>query len=453
MVKKLYALLLAVVMLISVGACGTKASEPAAAETTTEAVEPAPEATPEETAKDEPKEVKPEDIKGNVVMWNWENQDQLKISIADFNTRYPNVSVESVNVASADYVKKIQTAVAADGQLPDVIRGEMNFRGTLFTMGILDDLAGAPYNFDKSKVPEQAWPLVTDDSGIVLGALTQFNPSGIAYRRSTAKEFLGTDDPKEIQAMFSSWDDVINKFKDAKLGSKKLFAFRSVRDIFTIVDGYNPTNPIEGDIIKFREVYTPTFQLIERMYKTGIIDKLDMWTPAWNASFAAENYAFAAAAPWFLKYVVEPNDPDGSGDWGITIPPGGMFNWGGICLSVWKDSKVKDASWAYIADQILNEQGVKNAFDIGMNITPVKEFMDKPGFYSKAETYWGGQDVGKFFMDNMSAVKVKKLGKYDTYLEANFVLGLQEIKAGKTADEAVSTMIADIKKNVPELKE
>jgi multiple sugar transport system substrate-binding protein len=292
-----------------------------------------------------------------------------------------------------------------------------------------------------------------DDSGKVLGALTQFNPSGMAYRRSTAREFLGTDDPKAIQDMFSSWDDIINKFKDAKLGSKKLYAFRSVRDIFTIVDGYNPTNPIEGDVIKFKEVYLPTFQIIEKMFKAGIIDKYDFWTPAWNATFPAKNYAFSAAAPWFLKYVVEPNDPKGEGDWGITVPPGGMFNWGGTCLSVWKDSKAKDASWAYIADQVLNENGVKTAFDVGMNITPVKEFMDKPGFYSKSEKYWGGQDVGKFFMDNMNAVKVKKLGKYDSYLEANFVIGLQQIKKGKTADEAVSAMIADIKKNVPELKE
>jgi len=55
-------------------------------------------------------------------------------------------------------------------------------------------------------------------------------------------------------------------------------------------------------------------------------------------------------------------------------------------------------------------------------------------------------------MDNMSAVKVKELGKYDNYLENNFVLGLQEIKKGKTAQEAVDAMIADIKKNVPELK-
>lgn len=453
MFRKLTALLLAILMMLAMGACGTKDAEPAAspATETTVAAEPAEE-TPEATKAEEPVAAKPEDIKGNVVMWNWENQDQLKTSVADFNTRYPNVTIESVAVASADYVKKVQTAVAANGQLPDVIRGELNFRGTLFSMNILDDLSVAPYNFDKSKIPEQAWPLVMDGDK-VLGALTQFNPSGIAYRRSTAKEFLGTDDPAAIQAIFTSWDDVINKFKGAKLGGKNLFAFRSVRDIFTIVDGYNPTNPIDGDVIKFKEVYLPTFQVIEKMYKAGVVDKLDFWTPAWNASFPAKNYAFAAAAPWFLKYVVEPNDPDGKGDWGITVPPGGMFNWGGTTLSVWKDSQVKDASWAYIADQILNEKGVKNAFVTGMNITPVKEFMDTPGFYSQPEPYWGDQDVGKFFMDNMSAVKVKKLGKFDSYMEANFVLGLQQIKAGKTADEAVAAMIADIKKNVPELKE
>jgi multiple sugar transport system substrate-binding protein len=455
MFRKLSALLLVVVMVLAMGACGTTAGKPAAAPATeaATAVESTPAAAPEETAAEVPAATKPEDIKGNVVMWNWENQDQLKTLIAEFNTRYPNVSVESVVVASADYVKKVQTAVASNGQLPDVIRGELNFRGTLFSMNILEDLSGAPYNFDKSKIPEQAWPLVMDDSGKVLGALTQFNPSGIAYRRSTVKTFLGTDNPSDVQSMFTSWDDVINKFKDAQIDGKKLFAFRSVRDIFTIVDGYNPTNPIEGDVIKFKEVYLPTFQIIEKMYKAGVVDKLDFWTPAWNASFPAKNYAFSAAAPWFLKYVVEPNDPDGKGDWGITVPPGGMFNWGGTCLSVWKDSKVKDASWAYISDQILNEKGVKNSFVVGMNITPVKEFMDKPGFYSQAEPYWGNQDIGKFFMDNMHAVKVKKLGKYDSYLEANFVLGLQEIKAGKTADEAVNAMIADIKKNVPELKE
>lgn len=453
MLKRAMTTVLAGIMVLSMAACGNKDSAASGSSATASAAgstEATGTSTAQATTSTEP--VKLTDAEGTVVMWNWENQDQLKETLANFNTRYPKVKVESVPVASADYVKKIKTAVAAKTALPDVIRGELNFRGTLFDMGILDDLSQAPYNFDKTKIPEQAWPLVLNDKQQVLGALTQFNPSGIAYRRSMVKQLFGTDDPAVLADKFKTWDDIINAFKDAKIDGKKVYAFRSVRDIFHIVDGYNPTNPIQDGVVKFQEVYLPTFELIEKMFKAGVINKYDFWTPAWNASFAKKEDVFTAAAPWFLKYVVEPNDPKGSGDWGITMAPGGMFNWGGTALSVWKDSKAKEASWAYIYDQILNESGVKNSFEIGMNITPVKEFMDKPGFYSKQEPYWGNQDVGKFFMDNIGAVKVKQLGKYDSYLEANFVLGLQEIKKGKTAQQAVDAMIADIKKNVPELK-
>lgn len=452
MLKKTIATVLAGVMALSMAACGSNDSATTSS-TSPDSAAPSSAATESSTAQATPsaEPVKLTDAEGTVVMWNWENQDQLKVSIKEFNTRYPKVKIQSVPVASADYVQKIKTAVAAKTALPDVIRGEIGFRGTLFDMDILDDLSNAPYNFDKSKVPEQAWPLIMKNDQ-VLGALTQFNPSGIVYRRSMVKELFGTDDPTALADKFKTWDDIINAFTDAKINGKKVYAFRSVRDIFHIVDGYNPTNPIQDGTVKMQEVYLPTFELIEKMWKAGILDKYDMWTPAWNASFAKKDHVFAAAAPWFLKYVVEPNDPKGSGDWGITVAPGGMFNWGGTALSVWKDSKVKEASWAYIYDQILNETGVKTSFETGMNITPVKEFMDKPGFYSKQEPYWGNQDVGKFFMDNMNAVKVKELGKYDSYLENNFILGLNQIRKGKTAQEAVDAMIADIKKNIPELK-
>ena len=453
MLKKAMTSVLAGLMVISIAACGnsnsstsTDSSAPSTSAVSTAADSSVAQATPSAEAK------KLTDAEGTVVMWNWENQDQLKETLKDFNTRYPKVKMESVPVASADYVQKIKTAVAAKTALPDIIRGELNFRGTLFDMDICDDLAQAPYNFDKSKMPEQALPLVTNANGQVVGALTQFNPSGIAYRRSMVKELIGTDDPAAVSDKFKTWDDFITVFQNAKINGKKVYAFRSVRDIFHIVDGYNPTNPIQDGTIKFKEVYLPTFQLIEKMWKAGILNKYDFWTPAWSASFAKKEDVFTAAAPWFLKYVVEPNDPKGSGDWGITTAPGGMFNWGGTTLSVWKDSKVKDAAWAYIYDCVLNEKGVKNSFEIGMNITPIKEFMDKPGFYSKPEPYWGNQDVGKFFMDNIGAVKVKSLGKYDSFLEENFKLGLHEINKGKTAEQAVDAMIADIKKSVPELK-
>ncbi|WP_242656477.1 hypothetical protein [Ruminiclostridium hungatei] len=143
-----------------------------------------------------------------------------------------------------------------------------------------------PTTLIRKKVPEQAWPLVLNDKQQVLGALTQFNPSGIAYRRSMVKQLFGTDNPASLADKFKTRDDIINAFKDARIDGKKVYASRSVRDIFHIVDGYNPTNPIQDGVVKFQEVYLPTFELIEKMFKAGVINKYDFWTPAWNASFA-----------------------------------------------------------------------------------------------------------------------------------------------------------------------
>ncbi|WP_242656476.1 hypothetical protein [Ruminiclostridium hungatei] len=96
-------------MALSMAACGDKdsaATGSPATDSTAERTEAAGRSTVQATTSAEP--VKLEDAEGTVVMWNWGNQDQLKETLANFNTRYPKVKVESVPVASADYVKKDQ---------------------------------------------------------------------------------------------------------------------------------------------------------------------------------------------------------------------------------------------------------------------------------------------------------------------------------------------------------
>lgn len=441
MVRRVLTLMLVLAVVLSMAACGQtekKEAGPAGDTKNGDAAQP--------TKKD------PTELTGKLTIWNWNNPEQNEATRQTFNKRFPKVELEYVNVASADYVTKIQTAVAAGTELPDVVWTEAGQRGTLFAMDFLDDLTKAPYNLDKNAIDPRAIGLVEDEQGRILALPSQMNPSGMAYRRSTVKAVLGTDDPDEISKMLPTWDAVIEKFKDAKLNGEKVYAFRTVRDIFHMVDGANTVNPIQNGTIKYKEVYLPTFQLIEKLYKSGVIGDLDMWTPEWNSSFPDKHYAFAASAPWFCKYIVEPNDPEGKGDWGIAVPPGGMFNWGGMAKAIANDCKDKEIAWEYIKDEFFNKDGAKTSFETGTNLIPNKEFINTPGFFSKKEEYWGGQDLGQFFIDHLDAFKVKKLGKYDAYLEANFVLGLNLLQEGKTAEECIDAMIEDMKLNHPELK-
>ena len=45
----------------------------------------------------------------------------------------------------------------------------------------------------------------SDASGVVKGVSFQCCPAALIYRRSIAKDVLGTDDPAEVQEKLNSW--------------------------------------------------------------------------------------------------------------------------------------------------------------------------------------------------------------------------------------------------------
>ena len=56
----------------------------------------------------------------------------------------------------------------------------------------------------------------SDADGVVKGVSFQCCPSALIYRRSIAKDVLGTDDPAEVQAALDSWDKFNAVAADAK---------------------------------------------------------------------------------------------------------------------------------------------------------------------------------------------------------------------------------------------
>ena len=56
----------------------------------------------------------------------------------------------------------------------------------------------------------------SDASGVVKGVSFQCCPAALIYRRSIAKDVLGTDDPAEVQEKLNSWDKFNAVAADAK---------------------------------------------------------------------------------------------------------------------------------------------------------------------------------------------------------------------------------------------
>ena len=97
--KKILALVLALVMILSLVACGAK-EEPAAPEATK--AEAAPEAAPAA-----PAEKTPADYTGNLVVYSPHDADPLNAGVALFQAAYPNINVEVIAAGTGELCQRV----------------------------------------------------------------------------------------------------------------------------------------------------------------------------------------------------------------------------------------------------------------------------------------------------------------------------------------------------------
>ena len=131
--KKIVTMLLVVVMVLGLAACGSKTT------TETKAPTAAPAATEAPTeAKAEPDTIV---IMAPPVTGNY--LTNLKTWADDFHALYPNLTVEIIETSWGDHNDKLSTMAQA-GEAPDIAEISSNALGTYVEMGVADSLVPSP---------------------------------------------------------------------------------------------------------------------------------------------------------------------------------------------------------------------------------------------------------------------------------------------------------------------
>ena len=199
--KKAIALLLALVMVLSLAACGAKTEAPAATE--------APKAeTPAATPTEAPAEEASEGKVFNIYAWNEEFKGFFEkyytvpegitvnwiINPSDGGLYQDKLDEALLNQANASADDKIDMFLAEADYILKYTDSE--FTQDITALGVTDFSNTYPYTVQAA----------SDANGVVKGVSFQCCPSALIYRRSIAKDVLGTDDPAEVQALLNSWD-------------------------------------------------------------------------------------------------------------------------------------------------------------------------------------------------------------------------------------------------------
>ncbi|MBB3113029.1 multiple sugar transport system substrate-binding protein [Paenibacillus phyllosphaerae] len=397
------------------------------------------------------------DLKGTIKVWDWD-EAFLQRMVPEFNKLYPNVKVEYTVVNNNDYMQKLQSGIASGSDVPDVLLGEMNYRGQLFDLDVLDNLEAAPYNFSKDQLLDYLPSILSNSKGELVGVDQSITPAGLAFRRDLAKQYLGTEEPAEVAAMLTDWDTFIAKGKEvlaASGGAVTMFA--SFDDAYRVIREQNSKPYVDGTTINLTDRLQKPLETVFKMRDAGVLGKYEAYTPGWNASFAKGDNLFYPMAPWSAKWNIAANDKDGIGRWGLIPAPEGSYTYGGTSVGVYKGSKNKEAAWAYINFAYMSDEGMAVSYKEFGNMAGTKAFFENHKDWIEAGTdydkYFAGQNLNKTFLEEIiPTVKADHQTKYNAMVQTAYssLYPLWMKDTSITAAAAIEKLKNDVKNLAPE---
>ena len=397
------------------------------------------------------------DYKGTLTMWGWDDAYYKAVTSA-FTALYPNVNFEYTPVANGDLLQKYQTALATGTELPDIAWSIIDSRAKVYELDMWETLNQAPYNFDINDVFDYLHPIMVNSKGNVCGIEQCICPAGIAFRRDLAKEFFGTDDPSQLEAMFPTWDAFVLKGKEVYENSGgAIYMWPGITDAQQFIRAQDPSSWIVGNTIKATSTLMKSFQIACDFRDNHVVDNLEAWSPAWYASFGEGKHIFAGCATWSVPFTIEANDPngEGSGHWGLMNAPEGNISWGGTTLGISKTCNDKELAWRFIQFAALSTAGAEALNKSGYMTSAKAPYEEKPELKSFKSSWFGDQDIGKMFIEEIVPnISIRPMNVDDNVIHdsLNLVTTSLNNDPNMTAEDAIDQLIEELKIQLPNYK-
>ena len=318
-------------------------------------------------------------------------------------------------------------------------------------IGLTDaDLAGQ-YQYTKD---------IVSVDGSQRGTTWQATPGLFAYRRSIAKEVLGTDDPTEVQSHLSDWD----KFNEVAAqayakGYKMLSGFDDAYRTFS----NNVDAPwVDGTTVKVDPNIMKWVDQTKEYTDKGYNNKSSLWAADQGPSGKVFGFFYST---WGINFTLLGNSletpvAEGGkeevgngiyGDYAVCEGPQPYY-WGGtwICAAAGTDNTdiIRDVMQKLTCDEAIMKQITLDTQDYTNNEKAMEEIANS----DYASDFLGGQNHIALFAEAAKKIDMSNAGPYDQGLNESFQNAFKDYFTG-TVDEdtAKANFETAIKEKYPEL--
>jgi len=365
---------------------------------------------------------------GTLVVWSFTDEIDKMVNEPTwgFKATHPGINVEYSQTPSDQFQAKIDPVLQSGVGAPDIIALESAFVRKYVESGLLLDVTDI-YEAKKSSL--LAYPAeVGTYQGKVYGLSWQAAPGALFYRRSLAKKYLGTDDPKVVQTYFANFDKFL---ETAKLLKDKSNGSCVVVSALADLNNSFLSARTQSWIVNNKLVIDPAMEqyldICKILHDNRYEGRVGQWSEGWFAGMRGELKdeagksveVFSYFLPtWGLHYVLKTNAPGTSGDWAMCQGPS-SYRWGGTWVGAYKGTKNVAAAKEFIryvaTDENFLEAWAKDTGDLVNNLNVVNKIKD-----TYSEPYLGGQNHYAEFAEMAKNVNARLLQGSDEAIEAMF---------------------------------
>jgi len=322
-------------------------------------------------------------------------------------------------------------------------------------LGLTDEDMADQYQYTKD--------IVTDSNGAIKGTTWQATPGLFAYRRSIAKDVLGTDDPDEVQAALSDWDkfNAVAEQAAAK-GYKMLSGYDDAYRTFS----NNVSAPwVDGDAVNVDANIMKWVEQTKDFTDKGYNNKTSLWSAEWAADQGPEGKVFGFFySTWGINFTLLGNslaDPDGAqevgngifGDYAVCYGPQPYY-WGGtwICAATGTDNTelVADVMKQLTCNADIMKQITLDTQDYTNTVKGMTEIAEDPDFGS---AFLGGQNHVALFLEAAQKIDMSNISPYDQGCNEGIQGAFKDYFDGSVdLDGAKANFEKTIKEKYPEIK-
>ena len=279
----------------------------------------------------------------------------------------------------------------------------------------------------------------SDSNGVCKGVSFQCCPAAVIYRKSIAKDVLGTDVPAEVQAQIDTWEKFDAVAAQAK--EKGYYMTASFAETFRAFSN-NCTMPwVDKDNkLQFDPQITAWMDQTEKYIANGYTLTAGVWDAEKTNQMFKDGKTMCFFGPaWYYNFcMTNAQDKDNGcvGDWCIVKGPQAYF-WGGTWLLAATGSDntemLKDIFETFTTNEDVCSKLVENENQYPNNTKVVEK-------YAKDETYGNtaildGQNDIAVFAELAKDIKWENHTNYDQLLNEGLQNKLQEFYKGSVDKE------------------